>query len=126
MSRPIRESIKRLRGWVMGSESRMKKIVRGEGAPGTRAAPTQSGNNDKKIGLRLDHGDIVVKDGKKFRRYKLQINKGAENPTLKALADKDSHRVWSHADIPIDDTDKTEPGKLLETFFEDLETNIES
>ncbi|PNS21220.1 hypothetical protein CAC42_3558 [Sphaceloma murrayae] len=71
----------------------MKTIARGAGTAGSRAAPAQAGNNDKKIGVRLDNADTIVKEGKKFKRYKLQVNKGAENPTLKGLADKNSHEM---------------------------------
>lgn len=80
----------------------MERVVSGTGTPGTRAAPTQAGNNDANIGLRLDYGERFKKDGKTYRRVNLQVNKGAENPTLKALANKNSHEVWSHADVLIE------------------------
>jgi hypothetical protein len=94
------------------------KLARGEGTPGTRAAPAQAGNNDKKIGVRLDNADTIVKDGKKFKRYKFQVNKGADNPTL---ADKNSHEVWSQADMPVDDGD---PEEVVNNLFDDLEKNL--
>lgn len=121
MSRALKESLKSLKSWVMASPSRMAKLARGEGAPGTRAAPAQAGNNDKKIGVRLDNADTILKDGKKFKRYKFQVNKGAENPTLKSLADKNSHEVWSQADIPIGDGD---PQDVVNDLFDDLEKNL--
>jgi hypothetical protein len=106
---------------VLASPSRVAKLARGEGTPGTRAAPAQAGNNDKKIGVRLDNADTIVKDGKKFKRYKFQVNKGADNPTLKTLADKNSHEVWSQADMPVDDGD---PEEVVNNLFDDLEKNL--
>ncbi|KAI9732228.1 MAG: hypothetical protein M1835_003503, partial [Candelina submexicana] len=75
----------------ISSVSRVTKITQGTGVPGTRAAPVQAGNNDKKIGGRIDYGEKVVKDGKEYQRLKYQVKKGAEVPTLKALANLDSH-----------------------------------
>lgn len=46
----------------------MKKIAEGKGTPGTRAAPTQAGTNDKKIGSRLDNGEKILKGGKEYKR----------------------------------------------------------
>ena len=100
----------------------MKKIAEGSGTPGTRAAPAQSGTNDVKIGSRLDNGEKIVKDGKEYKRFKFQINKGAENSTLKQLANKNSHKVWSQADIPIGEGS---PDKIVEQLFEGLEANLE-
>ncbi|KMP01771.1 hypothetical protein CIHG_05845 [Coccidioides immitis H538.4] len=54
---------------VFAAPSRVSKIATGEGIAGTRAAPTQSGNNDTSIGGRLDHGETYEKDGKRYKRY---------------------------------------------------------
>ena len=70
---------------------------------GSRAVPTQTAKNDENIGLRLDYGKQYEKDGKRYSRLNLQVNKGAENPTLKELANKNSHKVWATADILIED-----------------------
>jgi len=122
MSRAVKDSLKSLKAWVFQSPSRVKKIAEGKGAPGTRAAPAQAGTNDKKIGSRLDNGETVVKSGKEYKRYKFQINKGADNSTLKQLANKDSHKVWSQADIPIGEGS---PEEIVEQLFEGLEANLE-
>jgi hypothetical protein len=58
---------------------------------------------------------------KKFKRYKFQVNKGVDNPTLKTLADKNSHEVWSQADMPVDDGD---PEEVANNLFDDLEKNL--
>ena len=104
------------------SPSRIQKLANGTGAIGTRAAPTQNGTNDKTIGSRLDYGENIVKGGKEHRRYKLQINKGADNKILKQLADKNSHKVWSTADIPIGEG---RPEDIVQKLFEDLEADGE-
>jgi hypothetical protein len=121
MSRALKESLKSLKTWVLASPSRVAKLARGEGTPGTRAAPAQAGNNDEKIGVRLDNADTIVKEGKKFKRYKFQVNKSADNPTLKTLADKNSHEVWSQADMPVDEGD---PEEVVNNLFDDLEKNL--
>jgi len=71
MSRAIKEHLNSLMGWVLQSRSRMERVVSGTGTPGTRAAPTQAGNNDANIGLRLDYGERSKKDGKTYRRVNL-------------------------------------------------------
>ncbi|KAL8703900.1 MAG: hypothetical protein Q9201_002912 [Fulgogasparrea decipioides] len=122
MSRALKDSLESLKAWVLRSPSRVKNIAEGNGIPGTRAAPTQLSRNDKKIGSRLDNGEKIIKSGKEYKQYKFQINKGADNSTLKELANKDSHKVWSQADIPIGEGS---PEELVEQLFEDLEANME-
>lgn len=114
----LKDSLQSLKAWVFQSPSRIQKLAEGTGPMGTRAAPTQTGTNDKKIGSRLDFGEDIVKDGKEYKRYKLQINKGADNKTLRQLADKDSHKVWSTADIPVGEGSMED---AVDKLFEDLE-----
>jgi len=121
MSRAIKDSLKKMKTWVFQSQSRVNRIAAGNGTAGTRAAPTQSGTNDHSIGLRLDNGETFLKDGKEHKRYKLQINKNANNKTLKELANKNSHRVYAEADVPLGAGNKED---VVEKFFEDLEENI--
>lgn len=101
----------------------MNRLAGGQGTSDTRAAPAQMAKNDSEIGARLDNGETVIKDGKTYKRYKLQVNKNASNPTLKDLANKDSHRVFGDADMPLDDsiplTDR------IDHFFQDLEQDID-
>ncbi|KAH9871023.1 hypothetical protein J1614_006597 [Plenodomus biglobosus] len=122
MSRPLKRSIQDLKTWVFQSRSRVQLIANGQGTAGTRAAPAQSGNNDKKIGSRLDNGENFTKDDKEYKRYKLQVNKGAEDKTLKRLADKDSHTVWAQADAAIGEAG---PDTLVKKMFDDLVKNLE-
>ncbi len=92
MSRAILEHLNILLAWFFQSRTRTERVVSGTGIPGTRAAPTQAGNNDANIGLRLDYGEIYKKDGNSYMRVNLQANEGAKNPTLKALANGNPHR----------------------------------
>ena len=121
MARALKDSLKDLKTWVFQSPSRVKNIAEGKGSPGTRAAPAQAGTNDSKIGSRLDYGEKIVKGGKEYRRYEFQVNKNAENLTLKQLANKDSHKVWSQTDVPIEEGSADE---TVEQMFEDLEANM--
>jgi len=117
MSRALRESLDNLRIWVFTSESRILQIANGQGIAGTRAAPTQAGTNDTKIGSRLDNGETFTKDGIDYKRFKFQVNKDADNKTLKELARKDAHKVWAEADMPIGQADRR---GTVEKVFTDL------
>ncbi|KAG6197677.1 hypothetical protein E4U35_007381 [Claviceps purpurea] len=77
------------------NRSRIERIAKAGGTPGTRAAPTRAGDNDKKIGVRLDYGHIFTKHGKNYQRLELSINKDAHDQSLNDMAKKDSHKVWS-------------------------------
>jgi hypothetical protein len=123
MSKALKSSLQTLKAWILQSNSRVQKIANGQGNAGTRAAPAQSGSNDKKIGSRLDNGETFTKNGKEYKRYKFQINKGADDTTLKQLADKNSHKVWAQADIPLGEADTR---KTVEQLFDDLEKDLKS
>jgi hypothetical protein len=69
----------------------------------------------------LDNGETFVKGGKYYKRYKFQVNKGADDKTLKKLADKDSHKVWAEADMPIGEEDQH---TVVENLFADLEKDL--
>ncbi len=127
MSSARRTALGLLKDWVNQSKSRRLKLIRGNGDVGTRAAPTRSGKNDENIGSRVDFGPIVVKDGnKEHRRFFFQLNKDADNSTIKKLAQKDSHKVWSSADIMVKENPTTEEvDESLERFFEELNDNME-
>lgn len=121
MSRALKASLERLQKWVFSSPSRVNTIASGQGDPGTRAAPTKAGNTDKKVGVRLDNGEKFIWEGKEYKRYKLQVNKGAEDGTLKKMADKNSHEIWSQADIPLGEGS---PEDVVKRLFEDLKANL--
>lgn len=125
MSSAKRTALRMLKDWVKGSSGRMAKLVKGNGDLGTRAAPTRSGNNDKKIGGRLDFGPKIIKDGQDYQKIYFQLNKDAEDSTIKKLADKNSHQVWSEADIPIKEQPSNEEAtEIIDDVFKDLDNNM--
>ena len=105
------------------SKSAIKTLLSGDGVPGTRAAPTQPGNNDSKAGERLDHGKNYTKSNQTVHRLKYQLNKNAENPTLKKLAAQDSHKVWSYADVPVP-VPGNELNEVIDSTFTTLKANL--
>ncbi|EGE08399.1 hypothetical protein TEQG_07382 [Trichophyton equinum CBS 127.97] len=56
-----------------------------------------------------------------YRPGNLQINKGADDPTLRKLANEDSHRVIATIDI---DTNQEANEENLVKFFGDIEGNV--
>lgn len=126
MSRAITKALGKLEKWVTTTKSRQGTIAQGNGTPGTRAAPTRAGNNDAKLGCRLDFGEVYVKGEKKYQRYYLQLNKQAEDSTIQKLAQKNSHQNWSYADVEIKENPTEEDKKEASTsLFEQLEENLE-
>ncbi|KAG6300741.1 hypothetical protein E4U09_006376 [Claviceps aff. purpurea] len=108
MTSAIEKSVDELKLWTYRNKFRLDKLVEGEGTLGTWLAPTKAGENDQKIGCRLDFGNKIEQEGgPTVRRYQLQINSGARNLTLKALANKESHGIWSYADISLDEKPST-------------------
>lgn len=83
-----------------------------EGA-GSRVFPAKGSQAEKKIGLRLDKGE-KVHDKPNFLRLKLQVNKGAEDPALKKMADKNSHAVI--ATVDVDTTQEVTEENLRKVF----------
>lgn len=64
-----------------------------------------------------------MKDGRRYKRYNLQANKGADNATLKEMANKNSHQVLAQADINRDDITTSDDDKVA-NLFGDLEQGI--
>ncbi|KAK2800298.1 hypothetical protein FQN51_006206 [Onygenales sp. PD_10] len=117
----ICNGLKRMHNRAKTSLSARKRILNPspEGS-GSRVYPAQSSPTDKKIGVRLDRGERV--HGKlNILRLKLQVNKGAEDPTLKKLADENSHKVWATIDV---DTTQDPTEENLAKFFGDLEDHV--
>ncbi|KAK0707061.1 hypothetical protein B0T26DRAFT_729017 [Lasiosphaeria miniovina] len=93
-------------------------------ASGVRAVPARTTTNDETIGCRLDFGPKLAGDK---RQYNFQLNKNARNTSVKKLAQKNSHKVWSEAEIqqksePTDSESKT----IVEGFFDKLESNMKT
>lgn len=123
MSRAMKESLDYIKASM--SKSAVKTLLSGDGVPGTRAAPTRSGNNDAKAGGRLDHGENYTKGNQTVHRLKYQLNKNAENTTLKKLAAQDSHKVWSYADVPVPVPEKR-LNEVVDSIFATLKANLVS
>lgn len=87
MSRAILSVLGEMEAYVCESWGRMCKIYVGQGTPGTKVAPTQTATNDAKIGLRVDFGEVVIKeDGKQYQHLKLQVKKNADKAAGKPNA----------------------------------------
>jgi hypothetical protein len=126
MSSARKASLKSLKEWIGKSKSRALTIAKGQGTPGQRAAPSQTTSNDAKIGSRLDNAELFQKDGKTYKRFKWQLNRNAENSTLKKLAAKNSHKVWSYADVEVNEiADERQAKDAIDNLFSQLERNME-
>ncbi|KAL8921040.1 MAG: hypothetical protein Q9208_005931 [Pyrenodesmia sp. 3 TL-2023] len=125
MSRAVLDTLGRLKNYVFQTKSRQLIIAKGLGIDDTRAAPSQGGNHDAKVGGRLDRGKVFTKeDGKQYRRYIFQLNKDAEQPAVKKLAQKDAHKVYAVADVPVeDDMDESKAEEVCEQLFDELTAN---
>jgi hypothetical protein len=126
MSGPAKTALSALKTYVMGSKSRMKKLVTDtSAAQGTRAQPAKTGKNDAAVGSRLDFGPTTTKNKDTVRKFNFQLNKDASNSSVKKLAAKDSHKVWSTAEITTkaNPTD-AEVSTVVKALFSDLEKNI--
>ena len=99
------------------TKSGIKKICQPVGDAGTRCFPPPI--HDPKIGGRLDLGDQT--DGGTKRRLKFQVNKNAENTTLKGMAAKDSHKVYATVDV---DTDQAATSENAKKIFEELKKTV--
>lgn len=67
---------------------------------GQRIFPARNSKTDKQIGVRIDKGE-PVRGQENVLRLKLQVNKDAEDKTLKEMAAKDSHKVYATVDIDV-------------------------
>ncbi|DAA72767.1 TPA_exp: Uncharacterized protein A8136_5436 [Trichophyton benhamiae CBS 112371] len=126
MSSRMIASVNSIKTWVMSSKGRMVKIAKGSGTAGTRAAPTQSGTNDEKMGGRLDFGERFEKDGKVYCRFNFQLNKNAENKTLRDLARDNTHKKWSSAEIEISENPTEDEAREKATqLFDSIISNLQ-
>ncbi|KAE8149486.1 hypothetical protein BDV25DRAFT_156211 [Aspergillus avenaceus] len=125
MPSKVHKSLASLLAYIKQSKARRSKILGGQGVPGHRAAPAPGGNHDATIGGRIDVGEIVKIAGKEFRRYKFQLNLNAQDSTIKKLAAKDSHKVYSTADVEIKgDRNEEEEEDAMEEFEQQLYKNL--
>lgn len=125
MPSKTQKSLEALMAYIKQSKSRRTLILRGQGESGHRAAPARGGNHDARIGSRIDVGESINIAGKKFRRYKFQLNLNAEDSTIKKKAAQDSHKVYSTADVEINATrTDEEEEQAMHEFEEQLLKNL--
>lgn len=126
MASARKKALTLLKNWVMDSSSRMKKLASGTGDSGARAAPARTKKNDQNLGSRIDYGPMWKDDKTEYRRYNWQLNSDANDSSIKKLAQKDSHKVWSHANVPVTPAPTEEEArKAVESMFKELEENLE-
>ena len=95
------------------------KLLSKSAAAGTRLAPSRGENKDPEDGLRFDFGEITDRNGRQVRQVKVQPNKGAKDPSLKALAQKNSHQVLAEAYVDVNHPDSREAAKQVISDLKD-------
>jgi hypothetical protein len=112
-----------LRLYTKAKDSQVTLMVSGNGNAGSRATPSMQHAVEAKIGVRVTVGEIITILGKNYRQYHLQVCKGADNATLKDLANKDPNKKWSYANVPMD-TSEADKEKLFDQIWVDMEANM--
>ena len=74
MANAVKEGFQELLASVVAKRSQINKFAGGLTTKGDRVAPPQTVTNDETFGVRVDAGAELVKDGKRYKRYKAQIN----------------------------------------------------
>lgn len=115
----VRNCLKALRTRALTVSSTREKLLRpwvgDNSAAGHRIIPARV--HDIKIGLRIDRGEQI---GDRIKIY-LQPNKNAENPTVKALANENSHQNLAEAWV---DTTKPVNDDVVKEVFDALEDDL--
>ena len=110
MSRPLKAFRE-----AMLKENLFRKVF-SKHTPGKRIAPPQSGDNDARLQLRLDAGEVI--DGKK--KIYLQVNSQAKSEVLKKFKKKHgTHANLATATID-ENTPKKDQEKVFNEFWEDM------
>lgn len=104
-------------GEALLTENMFKKLFAKQ-TPGKRIAPPQAGDNNSKLQLRLDAGELV--DGKK--KVYLHVNSQAKNDALKKYRGKHG----SHAKLATATVDPNTPEKDKKKVFTDMWKDMES
>ncbi|KAA1480141.1 hypothetical protein DENSPDRAFT_910253 [Dentipellis sp. KUC8613] len=68
---------------------------------GDRAWPVRHDRTDKQIGIRLDFGKMFSEKGTQYRWIHVQANKGADQSTLRAIAQKNPHRILGSVQLDV-------------------------
>ncbi|MCJ1411943.1 hypothetical protein MMC19_006035 [Ptychographa xylographoides] len=104
-------------GEALLTENMFKKLFANQ-TPGKRIAPPQAGNNDTKLQLRLDAGEVI--NGKKT--VYLQINSQAKNNALKIYRGKQG----THANLATATIDPNTPEQDQEKASIDMWKEMET
>ncbi|KMQ41966.1 hypothetical protein HL42_7346 [Trichophyton rubrum] len=70
----ILKALSRMENFLIEKPSQAWKLAKGVGEAGSRATPPRNQIDDRRLGVRLDWGEELKKDGKTLRRIKLQLN----------------------------------------------------
>ncbi|KXT03796.1 hypothetical protein AC578_737 [Pseudocercospora eumusae] len=123
MSRAAKATLDRVFTHIKSAASRKKGLFSKAAEAGTRAAPARGGKHDKQVGGRIDYGDKHQIGEKLYRRVKFQLNKDADDKSVRELA-KQSHKIWAEADVQIDPPPDDED-QATEKAYEDLRKDLE-
>lgn len=82
----IKEAMQNCKNAIMSRKSSFDKFAKTVDTPVTRAGPTKTSKDDAKNGVGSDYGETFqASNGKTYQNINLQLNKGAEYPTLARL-----------------------------------------
>lgn len=122
----IKEAMQNCKNAIMSRKSSIDKFAKTVGTPGTRAGPTKTSKDDAKNGVRFDYGETFkASNGKAYQNINLQLNKGAENPTLARLERENKHKIWAQAAIEKGLETDAEKEQVMEDYFQALGEDFE-
>lgn len=124
MSKAVKATLERVFQYIESAPSRKQGLFSKAAEAGTRAVPARGGKHDKQVGGRIDHGDKHWEGGKLFRRLKFQLNKNADDKSVRELA-KQSHKIWAEVDVQIDPPPDDED-RAIEKAYEGLRKDLEN
>lgn len=121
MSGALKAALGKLKTYTLGTPSRITKLANGAGTAGTRAVPTST--HDVDIGVRLDFDVETKAGGKSYKRFKFQVNKGANDKTLKQLVatKKGTDTEFAIVDMPLGTKN---PKATVEKLFDDIKKQL--
>ncbi len=103
------------------SSARKRLLNPSADGAGSRVFPPVGSKLNAKYGIRIDKGEPVTGE-EDMIVLNLQVNKEAENSTIKKLARKGTHKIYAQARVPrTQEASEENLFKLLAEFDEDLE-----
>jgi len=95
----LSDALKNVQKHAFQTETILDKI-RNVGQPGSRLTPARSSRNDARVGARLDFGSNFTKDGKQYQNVNFQLNKDADESSIRALV-KQNGTHTKYAEVPV-------------------------